>query len=143
MDAVWPRVADAVMETVLGPQSAELAALVPRYDAPPGGQADGWHSYVVKDLRDLFGPRPAAPFRVRYCAAGNTGNCRSALWAAIDAAGNAMAATQGANPAAWRADANKERISFVPGLLRTTLRYANRPTGIQQVVSFKGHRPER
>ena len=143
MDAVWPRVADAVMATVLGPQSAELAALEPRYDAPPAGQADGWHSYVVKDLRDQFGPRPGAPFRVRYCGAGNADNCRTALWAAIDAAGNTMAATQGANPAAWRADANKERISFVPGLLKTTLRYSNRPTGIQQVMSFKGHRPEK
>jgi hypothetical protein len=46
-------------------------------------------------------------------------------------------------PHITQADANKERISFVPGLLKTTLRYANRPTGIQQVISFKGHRPER
>ena len=143
MDAVWPRVADAVMGTVLGPQSAELAALQPRYDAPPAGQADGWHSYVVKDLRDQFGPRPAAPFRVRYWGAGNADDCRAALWAAIDAAGAAMASTHGANPAAWGADANRERIAFVPGLLKTTLRYANRPSGIQQVVSFNGHRPER
>jgi hypothetical protein len=30
--------------------------------------------------------------------------------------------------------------SFVPGLLPTTMRYTNRPTGIQQVISFKGHR---
>ena len=50
-----------------------------------------------------------------------------------------MAAAQGPDPAAWRADANKERISFIPGLLKTTLRYANRPTGIQQVISFNGH----
>jgi acyl-homoserine lactone acylase PvdQ len=143
MDAVWPRVADAVMGTVLGPQSAELASLQQRYEAPPGGQEDGWHSYVAKDLRDMFGPRPAAPFRVRYCAAGNAANCRTALWAAIDAAGNALAEAQGANPAAWRADANRERLSFVPGLLKTTLRYANRPSGIQQVVSFGGHRKQR
>ena len=47
---------------------------------------------------------------------------------------------QGRDPAAWRADANAERISFVPGLLQTTMRYTNRPTGIQQVISFKGHR---
>jgi hypothetical protein len=62
------------------------------------------------------------------------------LWAAIDAAGNALAAAQGNDPTAWRADATKERISFIPGLLKTTLRYTNRPTGIQQVISFKGHR---
>jgi acyl-homoserine lactone acylase PvdQ len=140
MDVVWPKVADAVMGPILGPQSAELASLQQRYEAPPGGQDDGWHSYVVKDLRDQFGPKPAAPFRVRYCGAGNAAACQASLWAAIDAAGNELAAAQGNDPAAWRADANKERISFVPGLLKTTLRYTNRPTGIQQVISFKGHR---
>jgi acyl-homoserine lactone acylase PvdQ len=141
MDAAWPRIADAVMGPVLGPQLNELASLEPRYDAPPGGQASGWHSYVLKDLRDIFGPRPAAPFRVRYCGAGNAANCRTALWAAIDAAGNELAAAQGADPSAWRADANRERITFIPGLLKTTLRYTNRPSGIQQVISFRGHRP--
>jgi hypothetical protein len=140
MDAAWPRIADAVLSPVLGPQLNELATLEPRYDQPPGGQARGWHSYVLKDLRDQVGPRPAAPFRVRYCGAGSVGNCRTSLWAALDGAGNELAAAQGPNPAAWRADANKERVSFVPGLLKTTLRYANRPTGIQQVISFRGHR---
>jgi acyl-homoserine lactone acylase PvdQ len=140
MDAVWPKIADAVMGPILGPQSAELASVQPRYEPPPGGQADGWHSYVVKDLRDQFGPKPAAPFRVRYCGAGNAASCQSSLWAAIEAAGTEMAAVQGPDPAAWRADANKERISFVPGLLKTTLRYTNRPSGIQQVISFRGHR---
>jgi acyl-homoserine lactone acylase PvdQ len=143
IDAAWPLIADAVMGPVLGPQLAELASLEPRYDQPPGGQAGGWHSYVVKDLRDQVGPRSASPFRVRYCGAGNIANCRTSLWAAIDAAGNALAAAQGANPAAWRADATKERITFIPGLLKTTLRYTNRPTGIQQVISFRGHRPAR
>ena len=140
MDAAWPRIADAVMGPVLGAQLDELASLEPRFEQPPGGQEAGWHSYVVKDLRDIFGPKPAAPFRVRYCGAGNAANCRDALWAAIDAAGNELAAAQGADPSAWRADATKERISFVPGLLKTTLRYANRPSGIQQVISFRGHR---
>ena len=140
IDAVWPKVADAVMGPILGTQSAELASFQPRYQPPPDGQSDGWHSYVVKDLRDQFGPKPAAPFKVRYCGAGNAATCRTALWAAIDAAGNTLAEQQGANPAAWRADANAERITFVPGLLKTTLRYTNRPTGIQQVISFKGHR---
>ena len=140
MDVVWPKVADAVMSPILGPQSAELASIQPRYEPPPGGQAAGWHSYVVKDLRDQFGPKPAAPFRVRYCGAGDAPTCQASLWAAIEAAGNELAAAQGNDPAAWRADANSERITFVPGLLKTTLRYTNRPSGIQQVVSFKGHR---
>jgi acyl-homoserine lactone acylase PvdQ len=140
MDAAWPLIADAVMSPILGPQLPELASLEPRFDQPPGGQARGWHSYVLKDLRDQFGPKSAAPFRVRYCGAGNAAACQVSLWAAIDAAGNALAAAQGNDPTAWRADATKERISFIPGLLKTTLRYTNRPTGIQQVISFKGHR---
>ena len=37
-------------------------------------------------------------------------------------------------------DANAERIPFAPGLLPYTLRYTNRPTGIQQVIEFSGHR---
>ena len=44
------------------------------------------------------------------------------------------------DPAAWTADAVRERISFLPGLLPYTMRYTNRPSGIQQVVEFKGHR---
>src|SRR5262249_38466589 len=85
MGAAWPFIADAVMGPILGPQLNELASLEPRYDQPPGGQASGWHSYVLKDLRDQFGPKPGAPFKVRYCGAGNAANCRASLWAAIDA----------------------------------------------------------
>jgi acyl-homoserine lactone acylase PvdQ len=143
VDAVWPRVADAVLGPVLGPQLTELAGLETRYDRPPGGQADGWHSYVVKDLRDLFGPRTASPFRLRYCGTGNATACRTSLWAAIDAAGAEVAATQGPDPAAWRASAANERITFVPGLLQYTMRWTNRPSGIQQVISFRRHRPRR
>jgi hypothetical protein len=82
-------------------------------------------------------------FRVRYCGAGHVATCRTALWAAIEATGAELATAQGPDPRAWRADANRERIAFVPGLLRTTLRYANRPSGIQQLLSFRGHRPQR
>ena len=46
-------------------------------------------------------------------------------------------------PDAWRSDANAERIRFLPGLLPTTIRYTNRPSGIQQVISFGGHRARR
>ena len=61
--------------------------------------------------------------------------------AALEAAGVELeVAAQESDPAAWRADANRERISFVPGLLPFTMRYTNRPSGIQQVIEFKGHR---
>ena len=48
-------------------------------------------------------------------------------------------AAQGADPAGWRASATAERIKFAPGLLPTTIRYTNRPSGIQQVITFNGH----
>ncbi len=50
-----------------------------------------------------------------------------------------MASQGTADPAAWRASAVPERITFQPGLLPYTMRYTNRPTGIQQVISFNGH----
>jgi hypothetical protein len=50
----------------------------------------------------------------------------------------ALAAAQGPNPTAWRADATRERLSF--GVLPLTARWTNRPT-FQQVVTFAGHRP--
>jgi hypothetical protein len=69
------------------------------------------------------------------------GLCRQAIWNQLKLAGSELTTQQGtSDPAAWRSDATAERISFVPGLLPTTMRYANRPSGIQQVISFKGHR---
>jgi hypothetical protein len=50
----------------------------------------------------------------------------------------AWSITQGSDPSSWRANATRERITFVPGLLPYTMRYTNRPNGIQQVVSFVG-----
>ncbi len=78
-------------------------------------------------------------YNVRYCGAGNLKRCRSQLWNAIDRAGNQLAKAQGSDPSNWRVSAKPERISFVPGLLPFTMRYTNRPTGIQQVLSFSGH----
>ena len=55
------------------------------------------------------------------------------MWAALDAVPG--------DPDALRARCDAERIAFRPGLLPTTIRYTNRPSGIQQVISFNGHRP--
>jgi acyl-homoserine lactone acylase PvdQ len=140
MDAAWPKIADAVMKPVLGPQLDELATLMARFDLPPSGQFGGWQSYVYKDLRTQLGDRVKAPLRTRYCGGGDVAACRASVWDAIDQAGAELEAAQGADPAAWRADANRERIKFVPGLLPYTMRYTNRPSGIQQVISFDGHR---
>jgi hypothetical protein len=41
-----------------------------------------------------------------------------------------------ADPAAWRASAVEDQFSYSP-LPLVTSPYSNRPTGIQQVISFK------
>jgi hypothetical protein len=127
---------------VLGPALADQLndTLHRRFDLPPGGMFGGWHMYMSKDLRRLMGRRVEGPLRNRYCGHGNAAVCRTDLWAAIEAAGTDLEAAQGPDPNAWRADANRERITFLPGLLPYTMRYTNRPSGIQQVIEFSGHR---
>jgi hypothetical protein len=142
MDTAWPLLAGAWISAVLGPRlAAELASINPQFEAPPGGQESEWHIYMSKDLRTTLGLPVRGKYSVRYCGGGNLRRCRALLWAALDNAGRELAARQGPNPAAWRSSAVAERIHFIPGLLPITMRYANRPTGIQQIVSFFGHAP--
>jgi acyl-homoserine lactone acylase PvdQ len=142
LDTAWNRLADAAMTPVLGKPLADQLSqtLHSRYNLPPGGQFSGWHQYMDKDIRTLLGERVRGPFANRYCGNGDVNVCRAALWAALESAGVDLEAAQGPDPAAWRADANRERIAFVPNLLPYTIRYTNRPSGIQQVIEFKGHR---
>jgi acyl-homoserine lactone acylase PvdQ len=145
LDAAWDRLADAVLAPRLGPLTDELAAIVQRDDAASSqgsSYGSGWYGYLVKDLRRLLGRRVRGAYALRYCGRGNRAACRSSLWAALAAAVAELAAAEGPDPAAWRADAAAERIVFQPGLLGpgATMRWTNRPT-FQQVVSFRGHRP--
>ena len=142
MDAAWPRLADAVMGTVLGPLTARLAALHGRSDdAGPGGSSyiSGWYGYVDKDLRTLLGREVRGPYSRRYCGAGVLETCRQGLWAALDEAAAELEKTQGPAPSSWRADATGERIRFTSGVLTDTMRWTNRPT-FQQLMTFSGHR---
>jgi len=143
MDAAWPRIARAVMTPVLGPLVSELETVQP-LDDPANNQGSaydsGWYGYVDKDLRALLGQSVAGPFNEHYCGAGDLAACRASLWAAIDQAGAALQSAQGSDPAAWRADAQPERIAFSGGLLPDRMRWTNRPT-FQQVISFATHRP--
>jgi acyl-homoserine lactone acylase PvdQ len=136
MDAAWPKLAEAVLEPVLGSLTDRVAELEPRFSISMSG---AWINYVQKDLSALLGRPGPSPFSRRYCGNGDLAACRASLWAALTAAEDELAAAQGADPAAWRADATKERIVFAPGILRNTMRGANRPT-FQQLVSFKSHR---
>ena len=141
IDGSWTKLANALLRPRLGPQLDELDSLFPRFDQPPSGQFAGWYQYFDRDIRTLLGLRVKQPFKNRYCGRGKLKRCQGDLWDALDDAGKRIAAQQGTeDPSKWRADATQERISFRPGLLPTTLRYTNRPSGIQQVISFKGHR---
>lgn len=142
MDAAWSKLANAATAPVLGALTERLAALMDRDDAPgPGGSSyiSGWYGYLDKDLRTLLGRPVQGAFKTKFCGAGDLAACRTALWAAIEAAGAELATAQGAEPAAWRADATAERIRFSPGILTDSMRWANRPT-FQQVMQFTAHR---
>jgi len=141
-DELYPRRVDAVLGGVLGPQLAEFKTLVGTDTSPGTGFTNGAINRVDNELRTLTGTRFREPFRTRFC--GQADACRAKLWAAMEQTGTALEQRQGtADPAAWRADANAERITFAPGLLPLRIRYTNRPSGIQQAVSFSGHRPRR
>jgi acyl-homoserine lactone acylase PvdQ len=143
MDSAGVGISNATMSPVLGPQLDELNSLFNRWDAPSkptsDGMFDGWYQYFERDIRGLLGLPIESPFQNSYCGNGNLKACQQSIWAAIQAAGEQLAAEQGPDPAAWRVSAIPERITFTPGLLPFTMRYTNRPSGIQQVVSFSGH----
>ncbi len=143
MDTAWPLIAKAWASSVLGPKlSAQLASFVPIYESPPQIQEHGWQIYIYKDLRTILREPVKGKYAVRYCGAGNLKRCRALIWGAINAAGNQLAAQQGPNPANWHASATAEEITFTPGLLPYKMAYTNRPSGIQQVISFGGHAPQ-
>jgi acyl-homoserine lactone acylase PvdQ len=135
-DAWYPGLADAVLKPVLGDLTARLAAFRGRGGLSFGG---GWYSYIDKDLRTLLGQKVRGRYANRYCGKGDFNACAASIWASLDAAGATLEAAQGADPAAWRADAERERVRFAPGLIPDTMRWTNRPT-FQQVNSFGSHR---
>jgi acyl-homoserine lactone acylase PvdQ len=142
MDALYPRLADAVLSPVLGSLLPLLSAAEGTTNSTRSGFTGGRLDFVDKDLRQLLGDPLRTKYRTRFCGKGVLAACRTSLWAAVHAAADQVAAAQGTNdPAAWTSDAKAERITFAPGLLPTTIRYTNRPSGIQQVVTFTGHRP--
>jgi hypothetical protein len=140
MDGSWTNIANAFMKPRLGPQLDELDSLFSRFDLPPAGQYSGWYQYFDRDINALLGKRVPSPFKLAYCGKGKLRKCQQDIWAAIDRSGDEIAIDQGTDdPAQWRSDATREQIVFRP-LSLLTMRYSNRPSGIQQVISFDGHR---
>ena len=145
MDAAWPKIADAVMSPVLGPQLGDLAELIPRDEnarSLGSSYGEGWYGYVDKDLRTAARPprqravpdpllrtgracRPAA----RHCGRRSTRRARSSR------AHRDRTRTPGGRtrPASGSCSS--------PGVLgaRHKMRWTNRPT-FQQVIYFRAHR---
>jgi acyl-homoserine lactone acylase PvdQ len=149
LDAAWPRIAKAVMRPVLGDLTDQLATFDridrPAIDTNAGASSNfgrGWYTYVQKDLRLLMGRPVKGRFSHRYCGGGDLAACRASIWQALSEASDELAAAQGGDPIAWRADADAERIVFQPGLLgpANRIRWTNRPSSFQQVMEFSGHR---
>jgi Penicillin amidase len=128
MDAAWPPLVEAVMRPAFGDLVDDLDS-VRDLEGPSG------HSYVDKDLRTLVKRPVRGRFNLRYCGSGSLSACRSALWAAIGQAADALTAELGEpDPTKWRTSASRTR--FVPGLIPNTIRTANRPV-FQQVLEFR------
>ncbi|HYH60053.1 MAG TPA: penicillin acylase family protein [Thermoleophilaceae bacterium] len=144
LDEWWPLLGDAVMSPVLGDLTDRLADVNSRGGPPPGnGNAfgGGWISYIDKDLRTLLGREVRGKYNEQYCGDGVLAACATALWASLEAAGDTLAAEQGADPAAWRKSTETERTKFAPGLIDKTIQFSNRPT-FQQAITFRGGRKD-
>jgi acyl-homoserine lactone acylase PvdQ len=141
MDAGWDRIADAAMCPALGRALCDqLATVQRRFDSPnrttSNGQYSGWFHYMAKDFSTELGRRVKQPYSRRYCGNGSVKKCTAALWKAIDQTATALAAQQGPDPSAWRESAAAQTIRFAP-LPLIPMAYTNRPSGIQQVISFQ------
>ncbi len=141
MDEAWPNIANAVMKPQLGTDlENQLSTLFSRFDHPPGGQYSGWYQYFDRDVKKLLGKNQPTPMKNNYCGKGNLSQCQTAVWNAIAAAGAQLTTDQGtSDPTQWRADATAERIHFAGLPVMPSMRYANRPSGIQQVITFDKH----
>jgi acyl-homoserine lactone acylase PvdQ len=139
MNAAWTGIANAVMRPQLGSQLNQLNAIFPRFDAPPKGQYNGWYQYMDRDFKSLLHMPQPQPLQNHYCGDGSLHRCQRALWAALAGAGRQLTRRQGtADPSDWRASATAIEIQFTP-LNVFTMQYTNRPSGIQQVISFNRH----
>ncbi len=139
MQASWTGLANAVMGPQLGPELGQLNTIFPRFDGYLGGQYNGWYQYMDRDFKSLLHIHQPQPLANRYCGRGDFTRCQKSLWAAIAAAGRRLTVSQHtSDPSDWRASASAIKIRFSP-LNVFTMQYTNRPSGIQQVISFDRH----
>jgi len=152
IDAWWPRLVEAEFKPALGAKAFERLRTMIEIGDHTGGSPDapdfydGWWGYVSKDLRDLFGPRPRAPYSRVYCGNGSKTRCRQALRRSLEQAlkvtpralyggGDGDCA---ANPQPSCFDQNRPVVTA--GVSLPPFPFQNRPT-FQQVVTLTQRLP--
>ena len=146
MDAWWPKLLQGEFKPVLGARAyGKLEEMVQTGSVVGGSPTapdydDGWYSYVFKDLRDLFGPKPKGAWSRVYCGGGSKKKCRATLQRTLKAAlkvtpqqlyggGNGDCA---ANPQPSCYDQNRPQVTG--GIELGAFPFQNRPT-FQQVAT--------
>lgn len=146
MDAWWEKLIRAVYDPVIG----DAARIPLPFDNAPssGGSAyqDGFYGYLWTDFSMVLGDSVRSPTSRIYCGgskaeSGKLPECEKRVLASLAAAGDQLASDQGSDdPAAWKSDAQGERIRFLPGAA-LSMQWVNRPT-TQQIAMFgKRDRP--
>jgi acyl-homoserine lactone acylase PvdQ len=147
MDAWWPKLLEGEFKPALGAKAYEKLEGMLETGSYTGGSPtepsfdDGWWGYVDKDLRDVFGPTPKAPWSRDYCGGGSKAKCKQVLEKTLKEAlkttpaelyggGDGACAT---NPQPSCFDANRPQETS--GIELGSFPFQNRPT-FQQVVTL-------
>lgn len=147
MDAWWPKLVTAEFKPALGAKAFEkLEGMITIGDHTGGSPDapdffDGWWGYVSKDLRDIYGPKPAGAYSRKYCGGGSKQRCKKVLEKSLSAAlqvtpqqlyggGNGKCAAD-PQPACY--DQNRPQVTS--GIELGAFPFQNRPT-FQQVVTL-------
>jgi acyl-homoserine lactone acylase PvdQ len=152
MDAWWPKLVEAEFKPSLGTKAFERLQVMLKIGDHTGGSPeapdffDGWWGYTSKDLRDLFGPKPRAPFSRAYCGKGSKARCRRALQRSLGQALKIPASKLygggdgkcAANPQPSCFDQNRPTVTS--GVELGPFPFQNRPT-FQQVVTVTQRLP--
>ncbi len=146
MDAWWPKLLEAEFKPAIGQKAYEKLEGMLETGSYTGGSPtepsfdDGWWSYVSKDLRDVFGPTPKAPWSRKYCGEGSKSACKKVLEKSLSEAlkttpaelygGGDGACASNPQPSCF--DANRPQETS--GIELGSFPFQNRPT-FQQVVT--------
>lgn len=144
MDALWEPLIREALDPVLG----DASRIPLGFDNAPGagGSAyqSGFYGYLWTDFSQALGDPVGSPSSQVYCGgapgvSGDAGACAARVRAALEQAGDALESSQRTgDPDAWEADAEGERIRFLPAAA-LSMHWVNRPT-TQQIAMF-GRRP--